>query len=44
MALRFDGKVVADADRNVIFAINVNAAFSLSRAALAGMKRVDGGR
>ena len=35
---------VSDADWNVIFDINVNAAFTLCRAALPGMKRAGGGR
>jgi 3-oxoacyl-[acyl-carrier protein] reductase len=35
---------VADADWNVIFDINVNAAFALCRAAVPGMKRAGGGR
>ncbi len=35
---------VADADWNVIFDINVNAAFTLSRAAVPAMKRAGGGR
>ena len=35
---------VTDADWDVIFAVNVNAAFSLSRAAVGGMKRAGGGR
>ena len=35
---------VSDADWDIIFAINVNAAFSLSRAAAGGMKRAGGGR
>jgi len=35
---------VSDADWNVIFDINVNAAFTLSRAAVPAMKRAGGGR
>jgi 3-oxoacyl-[acyl-carrier protein] reductase len=35
---------VSDADWNVIFEINVNAAFTLCRAAAPGMKRAGGGR
>lgn len=35
---------VSDADWNVIFDINVNAAFTLCRAAAPGMKRAGGGR
>jgi 3-oxoacyl-[acyl-carrier protein] reductase len=35
---------VSDADWNVIFDINVNAAFTLSRAVVPGMKRAGGGR
>lgn len=35
---------VSDADWNVIFDINVNAAFALCRAAAPGMKRAGGGR
>ncbi len=35
---------VADADWNVIFDINVHAAFTLSRAVVPGMKRARGGR
>jgi len=35
---------VSDTDWNVIFDINVNAAFVLSRAVVAGMKRAGGGR
>jgi len=35
---------VTDADWNVIFDINVNAAFTLCRAAVPGMKRAGGGR
>lgn len=35
---------VSDADWNIIFDINVNAAFTLCRAAAPGMKRAGGGR
>jgi 3-oxoacyl-[acyl-carrier protein] reductase len=35
---------VSDQDWNVIFDINVNAAFALSRAAVPGMKKAGGGR
>jgi 3-oxoacyl-[acyl-carrier protein] reductase len=35
---------VSDADWNVIFDVNVNAAFALCRAAVPGMKRAGGGR
>ena len=35
---------VSDADWDTIFDINVNAAFSLCRAAAPGMKRAGGGR
>src|SRR5208283_3443098 len=35
---------VSDADWNMIFDLNVNAAFTLCRAAVPGMKRAGGGR
>lgn len=35
---------VSDADWNMIFDININAAFALSRAAVPGMKKAGGGR
>jgi 3-oxoacyl-[acyl-carrier protein] reductase len=37
-------EAVTDADWNVVFDINVNAAFTLCRAAVPGMKRAGGGR